>query len=98
MARRNGGTPKPNAERIRGLTKAEYQAVCRMVRRGETTWDALERAGIALPAQNESNFRRRVREVLTGGVSIGGQDGPAHEAAGDGGGSEPLRAGAAGGE
>ena len=70
MARTNGREPKSDAERIRGLTPAEYQAVSRMVRRGETTWEELERRGVVEPPKNESAFRRRVRQLLADGVSV----------------------------
>jgi hypothetical protein len=50
--------------RIRGLTRAQYLTLARMVKRGETSWEELERKGIALPAGRESDFRRSVRRAL----------------------------------
>jgi len=58
--------PQRGEGRIRGLTKAEYLVLSRMVRRGETTWEELERRGIAFPPKRESDFRRRVRKALAG--------------------------------
>jgi hypothetical protein len=66
--------PKRGPGRIRGLTRAQYLVLSRMVRLKETTWDRLEQEGIVLPPQSESNFRRSVKrriaepmpETLTG--------------------------------
>jgi hypothetical protein len=67
MVKSNGrNKPQRGAGRIRGLTKAEYLVLSRMVRRGETTWEELERRGIALPPQRESDFRRQVKRALAG--------------------------------
>lgn len=68
---RGKGNPKPKTpkpERLpgrrRGVTPAQYHALFRMVRAGETTWDELERRGIVLPSARESAFRRTVKERL----------------------------------
>lgn len=56
--------PQRGPGRIRGLTRARYLTLFRMVRNQETTWDELEQRGLALPARNESDYRREVRKAL----------------------------------
>jgi hypothetical protein len=57
-------TPKRGPGKIRGVTPSQYTALARMVRRKETTWEQLEREGIVLPSQRESEFRRAVKRQL----------------------------------
>lgn len=54
---------KPIRERgrIRGITRARYLALFRMVQNKEITWDELEQRGIVLPIG--SDFVQRVRET-----------------------------------
>ena len=63
-ATKRNAKPERAPGRIRGLRRAEYLALFRMVRKGETNWSELERLGIVLPAGRESDFRRNVRNTL----------------------------------
>jgi hypothetical protein len=58
--------PQRGPGRPRGVTRARYLVLSRMVKAHETTWADLERQGIVLPSQRESDFRRDVRKQLKG--------------------------------
>jgi len=40
-----------SAQKVRGLCQTHYQYALRLVKRGKTTWEALEAEGKALPAK-----------------------------------------------
>jgi len=50
----------------RGMTEARYRAALRMVHAGETTWDALEKAGIATPRRHgkEAQEKQAIQKAL----------------------------------
>jgi len=58
--------PQRGPGRIRGLTRAQYLVLRRMVQNGETTWEELERKHVVLPSGHESDYRRNVRTQLAG--------------------------------
>lgn len=60
----NNFKPKNGPGRTRGLPKAQYLSLYRMVKAGETTWAELERRGIVLPVRRLSEFRRAVQKQL----------------------------------
>jgi hypothetical protein len=60
----NGVKPASGPGRIRGLTRARYLVLARMVAGKETTWEELEAAGQCLPPQRESDYRRQVKLAL----------------------------------
>lgn len=57
--------PQRGRGRIRGVTRAQYLILRRMVNRGEATWADLERKGIVLPTGRESDYRQQVRRALS---------------------------------
>jgi hypothetical protein len=60
----SGHAPKRIPGRTRGLDRARYLVLLRMVEAGDTTWEELEAKGLALPPARESDFRRDVRKAL----------------------------------
>jgi len=64
VAKTKSVKPERGPGRIRGLTRAQYLALSRLVRSGQATWEELEEKGIALPAARESEFVRTVRNRL----------------------------------
>ena len=61
---RRSDAPTAGPGRIRGLTRARYLILSRMVRAGEATWPELEKRGLAFPPKRESEFRREVKRLL----------------------------------
>lgn len=59
-----GSKPERRHGNVRGVPRAQYLSLCRMIARKETTWAELERQGIVLPPQNESDYTRQVRRQL----------------------------------
>ena len=57
-------TLQPGPGRIRGVVRAQYLVLRRMVKEGKTTWEELEREGIVFPPLRESEFRRQVQQQL----------------------------------
>lgn len=56
--------PKRAKGLVRGVSKAKYLVLSRLVKAGQTTWVELERKGIVLPPNRESDFRKHVRRAL----------------------------------
>lgn len=64
MAATTNGKPQRIPGRVRGVTRAQYLTLFRMVHSGETTWGELERQGIVLPPRRESDFRLAVKKQI----------------------------------
>lgn len=50
--------------RTRGLDAARYLTLSRLVKEGKTTWEELERKGLALPSRRTSQYRQFVEKEL----------------------------------
>lgn len=64
VAKAGGSKPKRAKGTIRGVSRAKYLVLSRMVRAKETTWEELERKGVVLPPKRESEFRRHVKATI----------------------------------
>lgn len=71
---------RSKSTKIRGVSPAQYQALRRMIERGEVTWQELEQQGVVEPPRNQSDFIREVKQRLSGN----GKDGSAQDSAGRG--------------
>jgi len=64
VAKTLNNKPKRGPGRIRGVDRATYLVLNRMVANGEATWDELERKKIVFPAGARSDYRRAVLKAL----------------------------------